>query len=95
MAGNLKIEWVGAELEPLTPVDPAHPDGVDLVDSPEALAHCVALLTYPARGCGVWIIRCDDCRRTTHIRASGRADDPRSVSLACVAQLHGAKSNGS
>lgn len=84
MAQSLKLEWVGTGMEALTPADPAHPDGVDLVDGPEALAHCTVLLKYPAPCCGVWIIRCDRCRRSTHVTAAGRPDDPRSVSLACI-----------
>lgn len=80
---TLKIEWIDAGREAACPPDPAYPDGVNLVDNPEALAHCVTLLPYPAPRCGLWVVRCERCRKSVHITAAGRVDDPRSISMAC------------
>lgn len=83
MAGKLTIEWVDAGCEAQCPPDPRYPEGIDLVERPDALRQCMTTLPYPAPQVGVWVVRCERCRRSVHITAAGRADDPRSISVAC------------
>jgi hypothetical protein len=44
---------------------------------------CLVKLPYPARECGMWIIKCDLCKVTVAVTAAGRPDDPKSVRILC------------
>jgi hypothetical protein len=83
MAEPLTVEWIDAGREAQCQPNAAYPEGVDLLERPEVAAHCITLLPYPAPRCGLWVVRCPRCRKSTHITATGRVDDPRSLSMAC------------
>jgi hypothetical protein len=86
----LKIGWVDygrkAQCEP----DPAYPDGKDILmpenDGPNRVAVCRVDLPYPATGCGLWTVECEDCGMTIGITAAGRPDDPKSVEVPCMGE---------
>lgn len=77
-----RIRWIDRECEPQWPADPAFPAGVDIDMSRGAKHACTVTLPYPARRCGLYIIECD-CGHQIAVTTAGRADDPRSLRLAC------------
>jgi hypothetical protein len=83
MADNLTATWVDRGREPQCPSDPQFPFGVDLDTSGGAENRCQTALPYPAKRCGYFVVSCKDCGLTCCITTAGRADDPRSVTLAC------------
>jgi hypothetical protein len=82
----LAFEWVTGEALPQLRADPHHPDGVHIDEKPGAPRSCFTVLPYPAPCCGVWIVRCDLCRRLVAITGAALADDPRSARIACQPQ---------
>lgn len=78
------IRWVDREREPQQPADPAYPKGIDVDISDNAMLSCKADLPYPARRCGVYMVRCTICGVVVGLTTAGRADDPRSVKVACM-----------
>jgi hypothetical protein len=81
--GNFKIDWIDNEREPQNPSDPRYPHGIDLDMSKGAARTCTAKLAYPAPRCGVFYVECRKCGRDAIVTTAGRADDPRSIKLAC------------
>lgn len=79
---TLKIQWIDNHREPQCPANPAFPDGIDL-DVSQGKPSCRAELPYPAKRCGVYVVECPDCGVKAVITTAGRADDPRSVRMAC------------
>ena len=67
--------------------NPKHPSGID-IDLAPGVNGCTTRLPYPAECCGVWLVRCSVCETSAAITAAGRADDPRSVKLACKHRTH-------
>lgn len=64
--------------------NPAYPDGVDVV--PEIKAgnpSCKCVLPYPATGFGAWKVECTECGARLGCTATGRSDDPRSITIPC------------
>lgn len=84
---TITVEWVDSGREPRCAPDPQFPGGKDLVMAafPEGVgAECVKVLPYPAKRCGMYIVKCDSCGLAIGITTAGRADDPRSVRLTCL-----------
>jgi hypothetical protein len=79
----LKVQWLDKGIEAQCLPNPRYPDGIDIDVSNGALRTCSRVLPYPAPRCGVWLITCDQCRRSTVVTAAGRIDDPRSIMVAC------------
>lgn len=75
--------WVDRGREPQAPPDPTHPNGIDLDLSKGATRTCLTPLPYPAKRCGLYLVKCDRCGLTTMVTTAGRRDDPRSLKLAC------------
>lgn len=80
------ISWLDSGREPKCPPNPEYPDGIDLDMSnrAETMNACRVELPYPARRCGVYIVKCETCGLAVGITTAGRPDDPRSVVLACL-----------
>jgi hypothetical protein len=76
------IEFIDAEHESQSPPDAAWPEGVALIENPEADMHCVTPLQRAPR-CGVWSLTCGKCGKVTVVTVYGRADDPRAIAVAC------------
>lgn len=86
MSAAIEVQWIDGHREPLHRSNPAYPNGVDLDLSKGASAACSVALGYPAKRCGMYIVRCRACSASVTITTAGRADDPRSVKLGCKAQ---------
>jgi hypothetical protein len=80
---TLKVEWIDSGLEPKIPPNPDFPRGVDLDLSAGAAKTCSVALPYPADRLGYFVIRCDVCGMSGMVTTAGRADDPRSIKVAC------------
>lgn len=79
---TLKIEWIDRGREPQCPPNPAFPTGQD-VDLGHGVLSCRADLPYPAKRCGLYIVRCSLCEASVALTTAGRPDDPRSISIPC------------
>lgn len=79
----LKATWVDHGRERQNPTNPQFPNGVDLDMAGPHRPRCRIELKYPARRCGVWAIECRLCGLSIAVTATGRADDPRSVTVRC------------
>lgn len=79
---TLKIQWIDDGREPQFPADPSFPDGID-IDVSKGNASCHTPLPHPAKRCGVWVVTCTHCGAKAVVTTAGRADDPRSVRIAC------------
>lgn len=80
---DFQIEWEDGEREPRCRPDPRFPKGKDMDCSEGAHATCTTALPYPAKRCGVYIVKCNTCGLRVGLTTAGRPDDPRSIKLAC------------
>lgn len=81
--GRFSVAWVDAGREPQCSPNPIYPTGIDLDASGGLHQACTADLPYPAKRCGRYEVECKICGVTAVVTTAGRADDPRSVRLAC------------
>lgn len=81
---TLTVKWIDRGREPQCPPNPAHPKGIDVDASDGRYAACETALPYPAKRCGVFLVKCDACGQSIAITTAGRPDDPRSVKLGCI-----------
>jgi len=88
---TLSYKWVDRGFEPSNPANPRYPHGIDLDLSDGAPATCTTALPYPARRCGMYLLKCSTCGQNGIVTTAGRTDDPRSVKIAC--KLSGKKAN--
>lgn len=79
----MRIEWHDSYREPQCKPDANYPLGKDLDASFGADASCAAPLPYPAKRCGYFTVVCPTCFASIAVTTAGRADDPRSVKIAC------------
>jgi hypothetical protein len=80
-----EIRWIGRGRKAEHPSDPKYPLGKD-VDATGPGAKCKVSLPYPARGVGMYFVKCHECGLTAIVTAAGRPDDPRSITLNCKAE---------
>jgi hypothetical protein len=83
LATRINVEWIDSGREPQNPPNPAYPNGIDLDLSAGAKVACLSDLPYPAKRCGVFVLKCETCGQTAAITTAGRVDDPRSAKLGC------------
>lgn len=79
----MKIEWIDRGRDPQCTPDARYPNGMDIDLSGSWPQTCKADLPYPAKRCGVYIVTCEICGQNIGITTAGRADDPRSIRMAC------------
>jgi hypothetical protein len=62
-----------------------YPDGIDLdlTGGNHQVKSCKTDLPYPAKRAGYYVVTCAGCGMKLITRTAGRADDPKSVRLAC------------
>jgi hypothetical protein len=84
----MKIEWHDAGREPRVKPNPAYPEGIDVDMSEGAAKTCRTELPYPAKRIGSYTVECEKCGLRVGLTTAGRADDPRSVKLACKSKAH-------
>lgn len=70
--------------EPQCAPDPRYPTGKDLDASRGEPDTCTTALPYPAKRCGIYVIRCVACSFSVGVTTAGRPDDPRSVKIPCL-----------
>lgn len=80
---NFKIQFVDRYREPQCAPDPNYPTGKDVDCSVSPSPICKTDLPYPAKRCGVYIVKCLSCGQNIAITTAGRPDDPRSLTLSC------------
>jgi hypothetical protein len=83
MSGDFKIIWLDRECEPKCQPNPDYPDGKDVDASDGAKKTCKCTLPYPAKRCGIYIVKCQICGIHVAITTVGRPDDPRSAIIPC------------
>lgn len=86
MNGNFSVEWTDRGREPQCPPNPAFPNGkpLRLTDAAKAaVKFCKVDLPYPAKRCGVYVVRCKRCGLSAGITTAGRPDDPTYIEFAC------------
>jgi hypothetical protein len=79
----MRVTWLDEGRRPQYPPNPIYPNGIEVDCSDGAAVTCTQALPYPAKGCGKYFLVCETCGRTILITATGQADDPRSVKVAC------------
>lgn len=82
------VTWLDRGREPQCPSDPRYPMGVDIDVSAGRKPSCTGTVPYPAKRCGCYRIVCRICGRLILVTTAGRADDPRTVTLACKNRKH-------
>lgn len=80
---KIRVVWHDRGFEAKSPPNLLYPHGVDVDLSKGARPTCTANLSYPADRCGYYSVSCQTCGVTAIVTTAGRADDPRSVRLAC------------
>ena len=83
----IRVTWLDEGREAQYPANPVYPNGIDVDCSDGASITCTQPLPYPAERCGQYLLVCEACGRTIIVTAAGRADDPRSVKIACKARV--------
>lgn len=81
--GRFHIEWRDSGDEPQCPADPDYPEGIDLDLSLGVAQSCICALPYPAKRIGGYVVTCKICGYRGGCTTAGRADDPRSIKVAC------------
>jgi hypothetical protein len=81
---QFRIEWIDRHREPQCPPDPRYPDGIDLPAPAMAKVTCQVDLPYPAKRCGLYVVKCVRCGMTVACTTAGRPDDPRSMQVPCL-----------
>ena len=80
------IEWIDRGREPQCPPNPDFQNGkpLRLTDIAKARAkHCKVDLPYPAKRCGIYIVRCQRCSVSVGVTTAGRPDDPTYIEISC------------
>jgi hypothetical protein len=85
---GLTVKWIDGGREPGAKPNPAYPNGVAVDATAGEEPYCYAVLPYPAKRCGHFVITCDACRQHVVVPTAGRPDDPRSLKLACIKPEH-------
>lgn len=79
----MKVRWRDGKKQPRCAPNPAYPNGIDLDASDGAAKTCLVTLPYPARRIGAYLIECPVCGLKAGCTTAGRADDPKSIKVAC------------
>jgi hypothetical protein len=80
---DFDIHWIDAGHKSQVSPNPKYPDGMDIDIAGEASMSCWVFLPYPAPRIGVYQVWCKSCGLSVGVTTAGRADDPRSVRVAC------------
>jgi len=79
---QFEVQWVDNHREPQCAPNPDFPDGVDL-DFSEGSPACTVQLPYPAKRCGLYVVKCNLCGFSVACTTAGRPDDPKSITIPC------------
>ncbi len=84
---KFSIGWIDFEREPKCEPNPNFPKGID-IKTTSGVPGCKVDLPYPAKRCGLYVVKCSVCDMTIGVTTAGRPDDPRSVEVPCKALLN-------
>lgn len=79
----MKISFIDSGRTARCAPNPDYLDGIDVDISGGDEVCCLVELPYPAPRCGQWVVGCEDCQQVNIVTAAGRADDPRTLKIAC------------
>lgn len=68
--------------------NPKYPNGIGVICTSPGTRTCKVDLPYPAPECGWFEIECRECKSSSLITASGRADDPLWIELPCKVEAN-------
>jgi hypothetical protein len=88
MLNDFNIKWVDMKREPQCPPNPNYPNGKH-ISAPFARKTCRAILPYPAKRCGFYVVECQGCGVKVAITTAGRPDDPTSIDIPCKLRERG------
>lgn len=80
---KFEVEWIDREREPQCDPNPNFPEGIDVDLAKGAKYACKVPLPYPAKRCGIYLVKCATCEAGVALTTAGRPDDPRSVRIMC------------
>ena len=81
------VSFVDSGREPECKPDPAFPDGRRIILAENVLQKtCTRNVPYPAPRCGLYAIKCRVCGFVGVVTVAGRPDDPRVVTIPCLAK---------
>jgi hypothetical protein len=89
---HFEIHWIDRGRPATQPANSDYPNGIPIDLSNGAQRTCTLDLPCPAprgredRQCGLWSVHCRRCGQVNVLTTAGRADDPRSVKMACQLQ---------
>lgn len=81
MTFDVKFNDSGRKAE--KPSNPKYPDGTTISVAEPGQKSCTRNLPYPAPRIGNYSIVCRICHFSCIVTVTGRADDPRSITLPC------------
>lgn len=81
-AKQFTVEWIDRGREPQCEPDPDYPHG-KFIPAFHGGPHCRVDLPYPAKRCGLYIVRCAKCSASVAITTAGRPDDPTGAMIGC------------
>lgn len=85
----LEHHWVDFGREPTQQPNPEYPEGIDMMIGDANWPSCQTPLPYPAKRCGMHVVKCNVCGLQVTVTTAGRPDDPRSVKMNCLPRGHG------
>jgi hypothetical protein len=71
------VEWIDRGREPQVAPNPDYPNGkpLRLTDIVKAkVKHCKVDLPYPAKRCGVYVVKCKQCGLSVGVTTAGRPE---------------------
>lgn len=84
---SFKFTFLDAFRDPQRAPDPKYPNGMDL-DLTKGAPGCCFNTPYPAPRCGAIHAECESCGASIAYTVAGRADDPRTLKMACKRAVH-------
>ena len=86
-APALRVVFLDRGALPQRLTDAAYPNGVDVDVSQGRLPACTVNLPK-VRTIGSFVVTCRRCGQNAVVTAAGRADDPKSLTMACAHAVH-------
>jgi len=75
------IEWYDSKITSNTVPEQDSPKNILVYD--EHKLFCKISLPYPAKRCGMYVVKCNECGNVVGIPTTGKVDDPCSITINC------------
>lgn len=82
MKKQFSVEWIDQGREPQCAPNPDYPCG-KFIPAMSNAPHCRVELPYPAKRCGLYVVKCSVCGMSYGITTAGRPDDPTGAMIEC------------